>query len=143
MLTVFEKILVAHDGPDGAQRAFDVAVERASQLKATLHMITVEEDIPRYAETMVEVDEEKDAGDGYFGQLAAQATRRAAFYNVALETSIVAEHEVNAIVALAAVGECDLLVIGYHGHSQVYARLWGGSSQNLARMAHCSVLIVK
>jgi len=39
---VFEKILVAHDGSDGAQRAFDVAVELASQLQATLHMISVQ-----------------------------------------------------------------------------------------------------
>lgn len=60
-----------------------------------------------------------------------------------LETTIVAGHEVKAIVDFAALGEFDPLVIGYHGHSQVYARLWGGSSQNLARMAHCSVLIVK
>ena len=44
---------------------------------------------------------------------------------------------------VAADGEFDLLVIAYHGLSQVYARLWGGSSQNLARVAHCNVLIVK
>jgi len=140
---MFEKIVVAHDGSDGAQRAFDTAVELASQLKAKLHMISVEENIPRYAETIVEVDEEKAIEDTYFGQLAAQAKRRAAFHDVALETTIVAGHEVKTIVDFAALGKFDLLVIGYHGHSQVYARLWGGSSQNLARMAHCSVLIVK
>jgi len=140
---VFEKLLVAHDGSDGAQRAFDVAVELASQLKAELHMISVEENIPRYAETMVEVDEEKDAEDSYFGQLAAQAKRRAALHGVAVKTSIVAGHEVKSIVDFAAGGEFDLLVIGYHGHSRVYAHLWGGTSQNLTRMAHCSVLVVK
>ncbi len=140
---MFEKILVAHDGSDGAQRAFDVAVELASQLKAELHMISVEENIPRYAETMVEVDEEKDAEDSYFGQLVAQAKRRAALHNISIKTSIVAGHEVKSIVDFAAVGEFDLLVIGYHGHSRVYAHLWGGTSQNLTRMAHCSVLVVK
>ncbi len=67
---MFEKILVAHDGSDGAQKAFDVAVGLASQHRATLHMVSVEESIPRDAETMVEVDEEKDAEDSYFGQLA-------------------------------------------------------------------------
>ncbi len=140
---MFEKILVAHDGSDGAQNAFDVAVELASQLKAHLHMISVEEDIPRYAETMLEVDDEKDAEDSYFGQLAAQAKRRAALHNVAIETSVVAGHEVKAIVDFAKAGDFDLLVIGYHGHSRVYEHLWGGTSQNLARVAHCSVLIVK
>ena len=122
---------------------FDTAVELASQLKAKLHMISVEEHTPRYAETIVEVDEGKAIEDTYFGQLAAQAKRRAALHDVALETTIIAGHEVKAIVDFAALGEFDLLVTRHHGHSQVYARLWGASSQNLARMAHCSVLIVK
>ena len=140
---MFEKILVAHDGSDGAQKAFDVAIELASQLKARLHMISVEEDIPRYAETMMEIDEEKEVEDSYFGQVAAQAKRRAGLHSVSLETSIVAGHEVKSIVDFATAGDFDLLVIGYHGHSRVYEHLWGGTSQNLARMAHCSVLIVK
>ncbi len=140
---MFEKILVAHDGSDGAQKAFDVAVGLASQLKARLYMISVEENIPRYAETMVEIDEEKEAEDSYFAKLAAQAKRRAALHNVAIETSVVAGHEVKAIVDFASEGGFDLLVIGYHGHSRVYEHLWGGTSQNLARMAHCSVLVVK
>jgi nucleotide-binding universal stress UspA family protein len=140
---VFERILVAHDGSDGAQKAFDAAVELASELKAQLHMISVEENIPRYAETMVEIDEEKNAEDSYFGQLTAQAKRRAALHNVVLETSIVPGHEVKAIVDFAAQGGFDLLVIGFQGHSRVYEHLWGSTSQNLARVAPCSVLVVK
>jgi len=140
---MFEKILVAHDGSDGAQKAFDRAVELAFQLKAGLHMISVEEDIPRYAETMVEIDEEKDAEDTYFGQLAAQATRRAAAHHVSLQTSVVAGHEVKAIVDFVVAGGFDLLVVGFHGHSRIYEHLWGGTSHNLTRMARCSVLVVK
>lgn len=143
MRRVFERIVVANDGSDGAQKAFDAAIELASQLKASLHMISVEEDIPRYAETMLEVDEEKEAEDTYYGQVAAQAKRRAALHNVALETSIVAGHEVKAIVDFVAEGAFDLLIIGFHGHSRIYEHLWGGTSQNLARMARCNVLVVK
>jgi nucleotide-binding universal stress UspA family protein len=140
---VFEKILVAHDGSDGAQKAFDCAVELASQLKSSLHMISIEENIPRYAETMVEVDEEKEMEDTYFGQLAAQAKRRAALHAVNLQTSVIAGHEVKAIVDFAKQGGFDLLVVGFTGHSRIYGQLWGGTSQNLTRMAHCSVLVVK
>jgi nucleotide-binding universal stress UspA family protein len=50
---------------------------------------------------------------------------------------------VKAIVDFAAQGEFDLLVVGFTGHSAIYEHLWGGTSQNLARMAHCSVLVVK
>jgi nucleotide-binding universal stress UspA family protein len=140
---MFEKILVAHDGSDGAQKAFDAAVELASRLRASLHMISVEEDLPRYAETMLEVDDEKEAEDTYFGQLAAQAKRRAALHSVPLECSIVPGHEVKAIVDFAAQGGFDLLVVGFTGHSAAYEHLWGGTSHDLSRMAHCSVLVVK
>jgi nucleotide-binding universal stress UspA family protein len=135
------------DGSDGAQRAFHAAVELASRLRvnpgASLHMISVEEDLPRYAETMLEVDEKKDAEDTYFGQLAEQAKRRAALHSVLLECSIVPGHEVKAIVDFAAQGGFDLLVVGFTGHSAAYEHLWGGTSHNLTRIAPCGVLVVK
>jgi nucleotide-binding universal stress UspA family protein len=140
---MFEKILVAHDGSDGAQKAFDAAVELASRLHASLHMISVEEDLPRYAETMLEVDEEKEVEDTYFGQLAAQAKRRAALHSVKLDCTIIPGHEVKAIVDFATQGGFDLLVLGFTGHSAVYEHLWGGTSHNLTRMAHCNVLVIK
>jgi nucleotide-binding universal stress UspA family protein len=37
----------------------------------------------------------------------------------------------------------DVLVIGFMGHSRIFDRIWGGTSQNLARLAPCSVLVVK
>ena len=140
---MFEKLLIAHDGSEGAWKAFDAAVELAARLQASLHMISVEEDLPRYAETMMEVDEEKEAEDTYYGQLAAQAKRRADLRSVSLECSILPGHEVKAIVDFAAQGRFDLLVVGFTGHSAVYEHLWGGTSHNLTRMAHCSVLVVK
>jgi len=140
---MFEKLLVAHDGSDGARKAFDAAVDLATRLHASLHMISVEEDLPRYAETMLEVDEEKEVEDTYFGQLASQAKRRAALHSVALECSIVPGHEVKAIVDFAAQGNFDLLVVGFTGHSAIYEHLWGGTSHNLTRLAPCAVLIVK
>ena len=97
-----KNILVAHDGSDGANKAFDAAVELASRLPATLHMISVEEDLPRYAETMLEVDDEKEVEDTYFRQLVAQARRRAALRAVTLDCAIVPGHEVKTIVDFAA-----------------------------------------
>ena len=40
---MIEKILIAHDGSEGAQRAFDAALELAKSLRASLDMISVEE----------------------------------------------------------------------------------------------------
>jgi nucleotide-binding universal stress UspA family protein len=140
---MFERILIAHDGSEGAKKAFAAAVELASELGAALHMISVEEDLPRYAETMVEVDDEKEREDSYFGKIAESAKRRAASRGVELETYIIAGHEVKSIIDFATQGAYDLLVVGFKGHSAVYEHLWGGTSHNLARMAPCSVLVVK
>jgi nucleotide-binding universal stress UspA family protein len=141
---MFKRILIAHDGSDGAQRAFDLSVELAAKMEATLHMISVEEDLPRHAEMVIdEVREEKDAEDSYFGQLGSQAKARAALKGVQLENTIVSGHEVKAIVEAAREGQYDLLIVGFTGHSRIYDHLWGGTSQNLTRMSPCSVLVVK
>jgi nucleotide-binding universal stress UspA family protein len=140
---MLNRILIAHDGSDGAQAAFDTAVELAARLKATLHMVSVEEDLPQYAQTVGDVAEQKEDQDSYFGQLAAQCRRRAALSEVDLRSSIIAGHEVKAIVDFVREGSYDLLVIGYTGHSRIFDHLWGGTSQNLTRAVQCSVLVVK
>ena len=140
---MLETILVAHDGSDGARKAFDAAVELASRVGATLHMVSVEEDLPRYAQTIDEAVESKQEEDTYFGQLAAQCRRRAALSGIDLRTSVISGNVIKAIVDCARDGRFDLLVIGYTGHSRIYDHLWGGTSQNLARMAPCSVMVVK
>jgi nucleotide-binding universal stress UspA family protein len=140
---MFKRILIAHDGSDGAQKAFDAAVELAACLHAQLHMISVEEDLPRHAQSIHEVAEEKDLEDGYFMQLASQSKHRAALRSVNLEYTIIPGHEVKAIVEFARQGEFDLLVVGFTGHSRIYDHIWGGTSQNLARHCRCAVLVVK
>lgn len=140
---MFEKILVAHDGSDGAQRAFDWAIELVSRLNIKLHMVSVEEHLPRYAESLSELEEEKEDEDSYFGQLVEQAKRRAALHNVELECKVVTGHGVKAIVDFVQDGQFDLLIVGFTGHSRIYQHLWGGTSQNLTRLAPCSVMVVK
>ena len=140
---MIEKILIAHDGSDGAQAAFDAALELASRFGAALEMISVEERSIHDGETIDEVSDEIEEKNTYLEQLAAQSKRRASLSGVDLRTSIVSGHEVKAIVDFARERGFDLLVIGYMGHSRIYEHLWGGTSQNLTRMAPCSVLVVK
>jgi nucleotide-binding universal stress UspA family protein len=140
---MLKHILIAHDGSDGADRAFDTALELASQLHATLHMVSVEEDLPPHAQTLDELDDQKATEDGYFAQLGAQCRRRAAEQGVTFTAGILAGHEVTAIVEFARAGDFQLLVLGFTGHSRIYEHIWGGTSQNLSRLSPCSVLLVK
>jgi nucleotide-binding universal stress UspA family protein len=52
-------------------------------------------------------------------------------------------HEVETVINFAKERQADLLVIGFMGHSKIFGRIWGSTSQNLARLAPCTVLVVK
>lgn len=140
---MFESILVAHDGSDGAHKAFEAALKLAGQLESKLHMISVIESLPRHAEIIAEVEDARYRQGSYFERLAAQAKRRAAFQSISLENTIVAGHAVKVIADFTDPHKFDLLVLGATGRSTVYGQLWGGTAQNLARLVPCSVLLVK
>jgi len=140
---MFKRILVAHDGSDRAQAAFDAAVKLAVELNATLHMVSVEEDLPRYAEDLDEVREAKEESDSYFGKLALHSRQRASLKGLDIETTILAGHAVKSIVDFAREQRFDLLVVGFVGHSSIYEHVWGGTSHSLSRLSPCSVLVVK
>ncbi len=140
---VFKKILVAYDGSPGARRALKAAVELADQSDAQLHCISVEEKLPYYAATLGEVEEAKAERDAYFEKLIREARQTAWDLGLELHSKVVPGHEVETIVTAAREGEFDLLVVGFVGHSNVFGRIMGSTTQNLSRLSPCSVLIVK
>jgi nucleotide-binding universal stress UspA family protein len=140
---MIERILIAHDGSDSARKAFDFAVDLTARLGAHLRMICVEEEIPRHAEVIDELREEKDRADSYFGQLAEHCRVRAAMRSVDIETAIVPGQAVRVIGDFVRENAIDLLVIGFTGQSKVYEHLWGGTAHNLTSTAPCNVLVVK
>jgi len=140
---MFKKILIANDGSDHAMKALAVAIEVARQFGAELHQIAVEEDLPRYAATVGEVEEVKQKRNGYFAMVNDQALTAAKAAGVTLIPHILPGHEVETIVTFCKEGHFDLLVIGFMGHSRIFERVWGSTSQNLTRLAPCSVLVVK
>ena len=140
---MFHQILIAHDGSDNARKAFDAAVQLAASLGAQLRMICVEEEIPRHAEAIDELREEKDRADSYFGQLAEHCKVRAAMHSVDIETVIAPGHAVRVIGDFVRQNSIDLLVIGFTGHSRIYEHIWGGTAHNLTSTVRCNVLVVK
>lgn len=140
---MFKKILIANDGSAGARRALEVAADVAACYGAELHSISVEEDLPKYAATMDEVDAVKEQRNRFFDQVNADAEMIAAEHNVEIETHVVPGHEVETIINFCKAGEFDLFVVGFMGHSRIYDRIWGSTSQTLTRLAPCSVLVVK
>jgi nucleotide-binding universal stress UspA family protein len=139
---MFTKILAASDGSPGAQKALTAAIELAKRDGAELHMISIEE-LPRFAASIDEVAEEKDEANHRFVPVIEAARAQAAAAGVTLETHLVPGHVAEAIVRLIEERGFDLLVVGFMGHSQLYERIIGGTTDRLVRLAPCSVLVVK
>jgi nucleotide-binding universal stress UspA family protein len=140
---MFRKILVAIDGSDGAKKALHAAIDLAKHYEADLHSISIEEHLPHYAATVGEVLEAKQETTDYFRRITGEAELAAAASGVRLIPHVMPGHEVETIVKFAKDRGFDLLIIGFMGHSRVFERIWGGTSQNLTRLAPCSVLVVK
>ena len=139
----FRKILVAYDGSEHARKALETAIQLAAVTGAELHSISVEEDLPKYVATVGEFEEVKRQRDAYFEQLTSEAKAMAWIHGVRSHTHVKAGHEVETIVRFCQEGDFDLLVIGFMGHSRIFERVWGSTSQSLTRLAPCSVLVVK
>src|SRR6266487_2352047 len=140
---MWRKILVGLDGSEGANKALAVAVKMASQFGAEIHSISVEETLPHYAATVGEVVESKQEAANYFRKLVAEAQQVARTSGMTLHSHVMPGHEVETIVTFAKDHGFDLLVIGFMGHSKIFGRIWGSTSQNLAKLSPCSVLVVK
>ena len=140
---MFQKILVAYDGSEGSRRALLSGIELAKRLGTDLYTISVIEHLPHYAATVGEVKEAQEEFQEYFQTLAKQARDLAVLRGVEIETVIKPGHEVETIITYAREGSFDLLLIGFAGHSNIWGRVIGSTTQNLSRLAPCSVMIVK
>jgi nucleotide-binding universal stress UspA family protein len=140
---VFKKILVANDGSEGAKHALKVAIDLAKKYNSELHSISVEEGVPHYAATIGEVEEFRREANDYFGKINDEAAELAKKDGIDLHTKVQAGHEVETIVHYAKEGKFDLLIIGFMGHSKIFGRVWGSTSQNITKLSPCTVIVVK
>ncbi|MER3475207.1 MAG: universal stress protein [Armatimonadota bacterium] len=140
---MYTRILVGFDGSPGAERALSAGLALAEVLDAKLHVIMVEEDLPKYAATIGEVEEVKQKRDAYFAQLEKRVQLAARLADVAVQTHIVAGHEVWSIVDFVKQHHVDLVVIGHQGHSTLHERVFGSTASSIVAHVPCHVLVVK
>lgn len=136
------KILVGLDGSDNSFQALEVAIDLAKFYQAELHVISAE-GLPRFSESVSEVEEEKTEIASHFKNIMARAQEIANKNQFTITAHVVSGHQVKVIVEFIDENEIDLLVIGFIGRSAIYDRIMGSTCQSLVRLANCSVHIVK
>ena len=138
---MFNKILHANDGSEGAFKAFEVALSLARHYRSELHMVSVEE-MPWLPGTREEVLGDKELADHRFEAVIARAKERARQQRVKLTTHLLVGHPVRAIADFVAKNGFDALVVGHVGHSQFYSALVGSTAERLVRLAPCTIIVV-
>ncbi len=139
---MFKKILIANDGSEGAARALSAAIKLARDHEAELHMISVEE-LPRFPASIDEVIEEKAEANHIFEAVMSRAAAQAQAAGVKLTQHVVAGHPVTSIAEFIEREGFGLLVVGYMGHSALYNRIIGSTTDRLVDYAPCDVLVIK
>ena len=139
---MFTHIVVANDGSEGGFKALAMACDLARRYGAALHMISVEE-LPDFPASIDEIIEIKDAENHKFHRVIESAQELAKANGVALDAEVVAGHAAASVVERVKAVKADLLVVGFMGHSALYERIIGGTSDRLVRLAPCPVLVVK
>ena len=139
---MFSKVLVANDGSPGGRRALEAAIELAKRISAQLHMVMVEE-LPLFPASIDEIEEEKDGANHRFAPVIEAAQAHAKLHGVTIETHVVAGQVVEVVLRLVREQRFDLRIVGFMGHSQLYERIIGGTTDRLVRLVPCAVLVVK
>ena len=138
----FERILVAIDGSQGANRAIATALDLTRLAGGHLTALAIEGPLPAYAATIGEVEEVKRQKDRFFDGVAQDAREQAEAAGVAMSVEVRAGHAAELITAYAREHGADLIVVGHKGHFlQDY--VLGSTADRVAHHAHCPVMIVK
>ncbi len=139
---MIRKMLVANDGSKGGERALAAAIDLARRLDVSLDMVCVEE-LPRFPASIEEVIEEENEEANRFAPLIDHAKALALSQNVKFGTHVIEGHAVASIVDFIKRDGYDLLVVGFMGHSALYNRVIGSTTDRLVEYAPCKVLVVK
>jgi nucleotide-binding universal stress UspA family protein len=140
---MFRRLLIAFDGSPGADRALQAALSIAKEYGAELHVVAVEEGLPRYAATSDEMDAVKEQKDAYYERLSVHAEAEAARAGVGITPHVLPGQPTRVIPDLARRLGCDLIITGFHGHSALHDRLLGSTSSGVISHSDCPVMVVR
>ncbi|SRR5712691_12370593 len=138
---MIKTILVAFDGSDQSQQAFQLGLEIAEKFKARLLVVGVVR-LPEPA-ISVEIDAMLDHGKTHFAEEFKRLGEEAGRMGVDLVTHVAVGHPAEQILRHAEDGHADLIVMGRRGLTRATRWILGSVSERVMRYAHCPVTVVK
>jgi nucleotide-binding universal stress UspA family protein len=144
---MFRNVMVAFDESPQANRAFQVAIDLAKQLKSRLLLLTVCESFPLYTAMMFDARVPSgrqallDDLNTYYRKLLNDALEQATRSGLEVQGLMAVGEEVSTIVDQVVQYNPDLLILGRRHHS-AFLGLWSGTVHSIAEKVRCDILSV-
>ncbi len=138
---MIKTILVAFDGSEQSNSAFQSGLEIADKFKAKLIVIGVVR-LPEPA-ISVEIDAMLDRGKTHFAEEFERLEKAARKLGVDLVTQVAVGHPAEQILRDAEDSHADMIVMGRRGLTRATRWILGSVSERVMRYAHCPVTVVK
>jgi nucleotide-binding universal stress UspA family protein len=149
--SLIEKVLVAVDGSENSDKALDFALDLAEKYSASVLIMNVFQPPPVYGYPDVSssyqanvsgfVKDLRKFHEGLISKAAEKATKLKPEVKI---TTILKEGDPSSqIVETAYQDHFDIVVLGHRGWSRIQEFFLGSTSERVAHLARCTVLIVK
>ncbi|CAB3762657.1 universal stress protein [Paraburkholderia humisilvae] len=138
---MFHTILIAYDGSNAADKAFDYALDLAHQYGANLHVLSVERP-PEIAED-IETEALLEQAEAFFEKHFSELRERVGAAGVVAHFNVRVGHPAEQIVLGAEELRADLIVTGHRGRGVFHRWLLGSVSRLVIAYAHCPVMVVR
>jgi nucleotide-binding universal stress UspA family protein len=140
---MFRRIVVAYDDSPGARLGLRAAIELARACHGEVTAVAVEAHLPHYGAIVGEVEDEREIEERACRRWLKAAEAYAAEQGTRITTEIRAGHPAQQLVKAAEAHHADLLILGQRGHSAIWGRFLGSTTEKTSRHARCSVLIMR
>ncbi|MGO9360298.1 MAG: universal stress protein [Xanthobacteraceae bacterium] len=140
-----QRIMVATDGSEGADRAVDVAAELTKALGGSLSIVTIGGS-PSIDEIRQLEHAEKNIGD-VLDALSTRTLMEARERASRIGVSVIVVHTgwgdaAESIIEIARREHIDAIVLGRRGRGRLAGLLLGSVSQKVVSLAPCAVIVV-
>ena len=138
---MIKKVLVAYDGSEQSEKAFDFGLDIVSKYSAELIVLSV----VRLPEPPADVETESlvDSGTEYYEKSFANLREKAAQVGITPRFEVAVGHPAEQIIHKADEEGVDLIAMGHRGKTFVARWLLGSVSKRVLSYAHCTVAVVR
>ncbi|HEX5154022.1 MAG TPA: universal stress protein [Parafilimonas sp.] len=140
---MYKNILVAYDGSDSAKLAIKGAIELGRKLGSGITALWVRDSLPHFAETIDEIEEEKEVTNSYEQKLSDEIEELEQKEGFSIDFISLPGNPAKVVVEYATKFHSDLIVTGHTSHHNLWGNLLGNTADKISDHAPCNVLIVR